>query len=123
MMIDVLFVDEWVILDATALMCSVMAMMNLATLHRTGPIRFLSQEHHATKTDLIQGINISGEIDHIPPIMVPDIADISANHIPTAIPIVKEAAVSEGTHCAPLPATAAACTGLWLMDALSPFAL
>ena len=52
-MIDVLFVNEWVILAATALMHSVTAVVNLATLHRTATTRFLSQEHHATKTDLI----------------------------------------------------------------------
>ena len=44
-------------LAATALMPSFMPVMNLATLHWTGPIRFLLQEHCATKTDLIQGID------------------------------------------------------------------
>ena len=36
-----------------------MAVMNLATLHRTAPTRFLPQEHNATKTDLIQGIDLT----------------------------------------------------------------
>ena len=46
-------VDGSVILAINALMYSVMAVMNLATLHGTFPTRFLPQEHHATKTDLI----------------------------------------------------------------------
>ena len=45
----VLFVDEWVILATTAPVHSVTAVMNLATLQRTAPTRFLPQEHHATK--------------------------------------------------------------------------
>ena len=71
MIIDVLFVDEWVILATTALMCSAMAVMNLATFHRTALTRFFYQEHHTTKTDLIQGIDISTprETDHTPPTM------------------------------------------------------
>ena len=40
------------------LLHSVTAGMNLATLHRTAPTRFLPQEHHATKKDFIQGIDI-----------------------------------------------------------------
>ena len=56
-MINVLSVDRQVILAATAL-SSVMAVMNLATLPRTAPTRFLHQEHHATMEDLVQGINI-----------------------------------------------------------------
>ena len=81
-----LFVDEQVILATTALMPSVMAVMNLDTLYRTVPTRFLHQEHHASKTDLIQGINtptIEGT-DHTP-IMVPDIGDISEGHSPPTI--------------------------------------
>ena len=79
--------DEQVILAASASMCSVTAVMNLVTLHRTAQTRFLPQEHHTTKTDLIQGIDIptSKGKDHIPPIMVPDMGDISANHNPTTI--------------------------------------
>ena len=57
-MIHALFVDEQVILAATSPMCSVTAAMNLVTLHWTAPPRFLPQEHHATKTDFIQGIDI-----------------------------------------------------------------
>ena len=56
-MIDVLSVDEQVILPATALMPSVMAVMNLVTLSRTNPTRFLHQECYATMADFIQGIN------------------------------------------------------------------
>ena len=54
-MIDALFVDEGVILATTAPMHSVTAVMNLATLHKTAPTRFLHQEHHAMKTDFIPG--------------------------------------------------------------------
>ena len=92
-MIYVLFVDEQVILAATALMPSVV--MNLATLHRTGPTRFLHQGHCTTKTDLVQGINIPTPkgTDCIPPIMVPDMGDIAAGHSPTT---TTKAAVSEG---------------------------
>ena len=43
-MISVLSVDGQVILAATALMPSVMAVMNLATLPRTVPTRFLHQK-------------------------------------------------------------------------------
>ena len=73
-MISVLAVDKQVILAATALMPSVMAVMNLATLPRTAPTRFLHQEHHATMADLVQGIDTpkTGGIGHTP-IMVPDI--------------------------------------------------
>ena len=76
-MIDVLFVDEWVILAIPALMPSVMAVMNLTTLPRTAPTRFLHQECHATMADLIQGIDTltTRGTDHTP-IMAPDIGDI-----------------------------------------------
>ena len=62
MMIDALFVDKQVILAATALMCSVTAAMNSATLHKTAPTRFLPQEHHATKTGLVPGHITKGQI-------------------------------------------------------------
>ena len=93
-------------------MPSVMAVMNFATMHRTAPTRFFPQKHHATKTDLIQGIDkpTPEGTDHIPCIMVPDMGDILAGHSPTAIPTMTEAAVSEyishssagphsSTHC------------------------
>ena len=48
-----LVLDEWVILAATTLMCSVMAVINLDTLNRNDKTRFLPQEHHAIKADLI----------------------------------------------------------------------
>ena len=81
------------------------------------PTRSLPQEDHATKTDLIQGINIPRGTAHTPPIMVPELRDISANHNPTTIPTVTGAAVSEGTHHTPHPATAVAYATLWLIDA------
>ena len=64
-------------------MPTIMAVMNLATLCRTSPTRFLHQEHHATKTDLIQGINTptTEGTDHIP-IMIPDIGDIQQVTVP-----------------------------------------
>ena len=46
--------------------------------------------------------------DHTPLIMIPDMEDISADHSPTAIPTVTEAAVSEGTPHTPYPLH---CTG------------
>ena len=106
-MIDVFFVDEWVTLATTALMPSVIAVMNLATLHRTVPTRFLPQEHHTTKTDLFQGIDIPTPVgtDHTPPIMVPYMGDILAGHSPKDIPTVTETAVWEGTHLTPHLAT------------------
>ena len=118
-MIDVLFVEEQVILATTAQMPSFMAVMNLATLHRTTLPRFLPQEHHATKTDLIQGINIPTlkGTDHTPPIMVPDIGDILSGHSSATIPTTREAAVSEGTPHTPHLATAAAHAALQLIDA------
>ena len=118
MMIDV-FVDEWVILTTTVPMHSVTAAMNLATLHRAAPTRFLPQEHHVTKTDFNQGINIPTPkgTDHTPPIRVLDMGDLSANHNPTAIPTMTGVAVSEGIHQAPHPATAVAHAALQLMDA------
>ena len=62
--------------------------MNLATLHRTAPKQFLPQEHHTTKTDLIQDIDIPTpeRTDHTPPTMVTDMEDISISHNLTTIP-------------------------------------
>ena len=120
MLIDVLFVDIQVILAATVLMQSVLAVMHLATLHRTVPTSIHPQEHHATKTDLIQGIDTptTEGTDHTS-IMVPDIGDISAGHHPTTIPTTTEAAVLEGTPHIPLPTPAASHAALWPMDAPS----
>ena len=103
-------VDEWVILPATVPVHSVMAVMNLATLHRTAPTRFLHKECHATKTDAVQGTDIPTPkgTDHIPLIMVQDMGGISAGHSPTTIPTTTGAAVSEGRHHAPYPTTAPA---------------
>ena len=58
MMIDVFSVSEQVILAATAPMCSFTVAMNLCHFAQNSPTRFLPQEHHAPKTDLIQGIDI-----------------------------------------------------------------
>ena len=47
-----------------------------------------------------------------------DIGDTSTNHNHTAIPTVTgAAAVAEGTHCIPHPATTLACATFWLKDA------
>ena len=104
-------------LASTVLMPSVMAVMNLATLPRTAPTRFLLQECHATMADLIQGIDTSTlRGTYNTTIMAPDIRDISAGHSPTPIHTVTEAAVLEGTPHTPLPTTAAACATPQLMD-------
>ena len=119
MMSDALFVDEHVILATTALMCSVTAMMNSATLHKTAPPRFLHQEHHATMTGLIPGHDTSTPkgTSHNSPTMGTDMGDISANHNHIFIPtMTRAAAVTEGTHCTPHPATTVAHTIFWPMD-------
>ena len=92
-MISVLSVDEQVILAATVLMPSVIAVINLATLPRTAPTRFLHQEHHTTLEYLTQGINTptTGETDPTP-IIVPAIGDITVDHSPTPIHTTTEAA-------------------------------
>ena len=116
---DVLFVDKQAILATTAQMPSVMMVMNLATLHKIAPARFLPQEHHTTKTNLVQSINILTPkgTGHTPPIKVPDMGDISAGQSPTTIPTMTETAVSEGTPSTPHPATMADCTAFQPMDA------
>ena len=124
-MINVLSVNRQVTLATTALMPSVMAVMNLVTLPRTAPTRFFHQEHHATMEYLTQGINTptTSVADHTP-IMVPDIGDITADHSPAPIYTTTEAATLEGTPHALLPATAAACAALQLMDApITPHAM
>ena len=78
-MIDVLFVGAKVILATTVLILSVMAVMNLAILHRAP--KFLHQEHSAIETDLILGINTP----------ITKGADISTDHSPTTIPTITEA--------------------------------
>ena len=109
--------DAQIILVATSQMTTVMTVMNLATMCRTAPTKFFPQKHHATKRDLIQGINTpttKGTVNI--PIMVLDIGDIPAVHSPTVITTVTEAAVLEGTPHTPLPATTAAHATLWPMD-------
>ena len=114
-----LFVDEQAILATTAPMHSVTAVMNLVTLHGTAPATFLPQEHHATKTDCIQGINKSTleGTNHAPPTMVTDMGDISTDHNHATIPTMTGAAVWEGIHCAHHPTTAAAHAALQPKDA------
>ena len=116
-MINFLSVDKQAILASSALMPSVMAVMNLATLLRTDLTRFLYQKQHATTAGPIQGINkfTTGGTGHTS-IMVSDIGDISAGHSPTFIPTVTEVAVIEGTPHA-LLATAAAHAAPQVMDA------
>ena len=117
-MINDLSVDKKIILAATVLILSGMAVLNLATLPRTALQRFLHQKHHAIKADLIQGIYTSttGSTDHIP-IMVLEIGDISACHSPILVATVTVAAVLEGASPTLLRATAAVHTTLQLMDA------
>ena len=118
MMISLLSLDGQVILVATALMPSVMAVMNLATLPRVAPTRFLHQEHLTIMEDLIQGIDTptTGWTDHTP-IMVSGIGDITADHSPTTVHTVTEVAALEGTPQNLHPATTAGHTTLQLMDA------
>ena len=75
--------------------------------------------------DLIQGTDThtTGGTDHTP-IMALDIGDISAGHSPTPIPITTDAAVLEGTPCAPLPSTMAAHTTPQPVDApITPYSV
>ena len=97
--------DGQVILATTALMPSVITVVNLP---RTVPTGFLHQEHNTTMEDLIQDINTptTRETDHTP-IMIPDIGDITEDHSPTPVHTVTEAAASEGTPCTLLPTTTA----------------
>ena len=103
-------------------MPSVIAVMNLATLSRTAPTRFLNNKHHANMEDLIQGIYTptTGETDHTP-IMVPDIGEITADHSPGPILNVTEAADLEGTPHALLPATTSTCAAPQPIGAPLPF--
>ena len=118
---DGYFVDRQAILAATDPMCSVIAAMNLATLHKTAPTRFLSQEHHSTKIGLILGhdtLTPEGTDQNLLTIDT-DMGDISTNLNHTANSTVTgAAAVTEDTHCTPHPAIAVAHATLWLTDAL-----
>ena len=96
------------------------AVMNLATLHMTAPTRFLHWEHHTTKTGVIPGHNTMKpkETDYTQPTMGTDMGDISTNHNDATFPTMTEAAaVPDGTHHSPHPATTVAHAALWLMDA------
>ena len=120
MMINASFVNEQVILVASAPMHSVTAVMNLTTLHKTAQTQYLHQEHHATKTGLIPGNDTPTPkgTDNTQPTMGTNIGDISTNHNHATIPTLTGAgAVTEGTQCPPHPATTVANAALWLMDA------
>ena len=97
MTIDILFVDKQVILAATALMPSAMAVIwtpcqglppQDSSIRNAMPSRQIS----------VQGINTPATTgtDHTPT-MAPDIGDISAGHSPAPIPTTAEAAVLEDT--------------------------
>ena len=106
-MIDALFVDEQATLDATAPVHSVTAAMNLATLQKTAPTKFLPLEYHAIKRGLIQGHNppIPKGTDYTPCTMGTHMGEISTDHNHTTIPTrTGAAAVPEDTHHAPHPA-------------------
>ena len=104
-----LSVDRQVILVATALMPSVMAVMNLATLLRSATTRFLHQKHDTSMADHIQSIitPTTRGTNHAL-IMVPDIGDITADHSSAPIYTLTEAADLEGTPCTLPPATTSA---------------
>ena len=110
-MIRLLSVDGQVTLAITVWMPSVMAVINVATLPRAAPTRFLHQENHATTEDLTQGIETptTRGTDHTP--------IITADHSPAPIHTMIEATALEGTPHSLLPATTAAHTTLQLMDA------
>ena len=96
-----------------------MAVMILAILHRTAQTRFLHQDHHTIKTDLMQGIDTpTTKVTHHTPIMVSDIGESSAGHSLTVIPTMTEAAVLEDTCLARLLVTTVACATLQPIDAL-----
>ena len=81
MVIDVLYVGTHVILATTVLMPSAIALMNVTILCRTAPTRFLPQEHHTTKIDLVQGIDTpTAQGTGHTSIMVPDISARSQSH-------------------------------------------
>ena len=118
MIISVLSVDRQVILAATALMCSVMVVMNLTILPRTAPTAFHHQEHHANTEDLIQDINTTTTVEtDQTSIMVPDLGDITADHSPTPINTMTEATTLEGTPYSLLPSITAAHATLQPKDA------
>ena len=89
MMTDVFFVDEWVILDTTAPVHGVTTAVSSATLQRTTASRFLGQEHHATKTGLVQGSDTPTPkgTDHTPSTMGTYMGDTLTDHNHTAIPL------------------------------------
>ena len=118
-MIYVLFVDKQVILAATVpMLCN--SFDEFGHFAQVCPDKIpASGTHHTTKTDLIQGIHIPTPkgTEYTPPIMVPDIGNISAGYSSATIPTVTEAAVSEDTPHTPHPATITAHATLWPMDA------
>ena len=114
-----LFVDKWVILATTApIQCY--RCDDSATLHRTAPTRLLHHEYHTTKTGLIQGNDIPTPkgTDHTPHTMDTDMGNIATDHNHATVPTVTgTAAVPEGTHHGPHPATEVDHASLWPMDA------
>ena len=118
MMIDVLFVDEWVILVATAPMHSVTAVINLGTLHKTAPTRFLLKNTMPPRWISFKTLKYpypKGQITlHL---LWSQIWEILTDHNPATIPKMRGTAVSEGTYPAPHPVTAAVHATLQLMDA------
>ena len=75
--------------------------MNSAALHKTASMKFLPQEHHATKTGLIPGHDTptSKGTDHTLPTIGTEMGDISTSHNHATIPTATgETAVTEGTH-------------------------
>ena len=111
MMIHVLFMDEQVILATTTLMCSVTAVMNFPTFHRTAQTL-----HHQERS--LQGINIPTlkGTDHIPIIMVTDMGDISTSHNHITAPILTGATAVSEEHYTLHPTTTVIDTNLWQMD-------
>ena len=82
------------------------------------PTRFFYQEYYVTMADHVQGINTptTRGTDHTT-IKALDIGVTTADHIPTTVHNMTEAAALEGTSHALLPATITACATLQLMDA------
>ena len=120
-MIDVLFVDRQAILAPTALMCSITAAMNMATLDKTAPTGFLPQEHHATQTGLIPGHDTTTckGTDQKSTHYRYRNGRHSTDHNHTINTTVTGAVeVTEGTHHAPHPDITVACATLPPTDVL-----
>ena len=100
-----------VILVITAMMCTVITVMALATLSRIIKRKFPYQEHHATMTGHIPNHITTMTIGTDPSPFITDVAkeEASASQDHTTDPTVEEApATIRGIHSAPLPTTKAA---------------